>query len=230
MKGHTDRRLSDLVSLFAVAICLLLPLVCVSASSEGPRGHRATSLQSAAIYKAARLQARLQQEEKDNWDWFEQQKANFPIFRPTAEDKLVFDVGLYDGADTQWFLQQGFHVVGVDANPKFVQAAKERFAEHVEAGKLVLLNAGLDEESGKNMTFYVAKYLPHSSFEFEKACYTDCQPLDIPVRQCQGLFAFGRPLYLKIDIEERHYVCVQALQYLQPELLPKIQRDQGLRE
>lgn len=167
------------------------------------------------------MQARLQQEEKDNWDWFGLQKNNFPKFKPTPSDQLVYDVGLFDGADTAWFLQQGFHVVAVDANPKFVDAAKEKFADAIEAGKLAIINAGLDDESGKNMTFYLADYLPHSSFEFDKACYTACQPMSIPVQQCQGLFAFGRPLYFKIDIEERHYTCVQALLNLQPQQLPK---------
>ncbi len=172
-------------------------------------------------YKTARLQARLHQEETDNWEWFEQQKTHFPQFQPGPEDNIVFDVGLYDGADTEWFLSQGYHVVGLDANPTFVDAAKEKFAAAVDEGKLVLINAGLDDQSGKNLTFYIADYLPHSSFEFDKACYTACQPIVIPVRQCQGLFAFGRPLYFKIDIEERHYTCVQSLLNLLPEQLPK---------
>ncbi|KAK9817449.1 hypothetical protein WJX74_010145 [Apatococcus lobatus] len=148
-----------LAALTVLGVAIHRASIASAESPHIPHEHRASSIQSAAAYKAARLQARLQQEERDNWDWFALQKDQFPNFKPTSSDQLVFD-------------------------PR-------------------------------------REYLPHSSFEYDKACYTACQPMSIPVRQCQGLFALGQPLYFKIDIEERHYTCVQSLLTLQPEYLPK---------
>ena len=115
--------------------------------------------------------------------------------------------------------------VGLDANAVLIQDGLEKFKEAVKAGKLALITAGVDEGTNMgNLTFWRAKLNAQSSFEKEKACQSwwgGCEPVDIPVRQCQGLWAFGRPLYVKIDIEERHFCCVNALRSVHPRLRPE---------
>lgn len=82
-----------------------------------------------------------------------------------------------------------------------------------------------------------------SSFEPVKACGEDksiwesrCEQVTVPLLRCEALWAFGKPEYIKVcmhcmgvvntstskvDIEERHYACIRALQNLPPSLLPK---------
>lgn len=49
---------------------------------------------------------------------------------------LVFDVGLYNGDDTAYYLYRGFRVVAVEANPYYASRARQRFAPEINAGRL----------------------------------------------------------------------------------------------
>ena len=138
----------------------------------------------------------------------------FPVL-PSLHSKLCFT-----GGDTGLLLGQGHDVVAVDANPLLIAAGKERFASEIAAGRLLLVAAALGEEAAEDVTFYVAG--EQSSLDKAKACHWDvnCEEISVPVFPCEALFQFGHPLYLKIDIEERHYVCVLAVQSLPTRALP----------
>ena len=42
-------------------------------------------------------------------------------------EDLIYDVGMHDGDDTAYYLDKGFQVVAVEANPVLVQSGRERF-------------------------------------------------------------------------------------------------------
>ena len=62
--------------------------------------------------------------------------------------KLIFDVGMYDGADTSYYLECGHRVVAIEANPSLVERATRRFSAHIESGQLVCLNAAISPDGG----------------------------------------------------------------------------------
>ena len=39
--------------------------------------------------------------------------------------KLIYDIGMYDGSDTRYYLNEGFRVLAIEANPVLVKRAKE---------------------------------------------------------------------------------------------------------
>ena len=41
--------------------------------------------------------------------------------------ELIFDVGMWNGEDTEYYLARGFKVVAIDADPKVIEKAKIRF-------------------------------------------------------------------------------------------------------
>lgn len=45
---------------------------------------------------------------------------------------LVYDVGLFDGGDTAYYLFRGYNVVAVDANPVMVEKARTQFAKEIK--------------------------------------------------------------------------------------------------
>ena len=51
-------------------------------------------------------------------------------------DKLVYDVGMCRGEDTEFYLNRGYRVVGVEANPALVKSLREKFATEQERGQL----------------------------------------------------------------------------------------------
>ena len=40
-------------------------------------------------------------------------------------ERLIFDIGMYDGSDTRYYLNEGFRVLAIEANPVLVQRARE---------------------------------------------------------------------------------------------------------
>src|SRR6185503_8538306 len=72
-------------------------------------------------------------------------------YRPLAmqpQADLVYDVGLYDGTDTAYYLSRGYRVVAVEANPQMVARAQERFAESIDAGRLTIVPVGIGPAVG----------------------------------------------------------------------------------
>ena len=90
-------------------------------------------------------------------------------FAPLPDNctRVAFDIGFNTGADTKFLLEQGFCVIGVDANPGMLKTARETNRKHSE--RVRLLNVGIDERPG-NLSFYVTKFegSVHSSFELAK--------------------------------------------------------------
>merc|ERR550514_263662 len=94
-----------------------------------------------------------------------------------------------------------------------IAVAKERAKRF--GSKVHFVNVGLDETFG-NLTFYVTKSLIHSSMDYFKALANDPQPsaITVPTIRCESLWALtnhSAPYFVKIDIEERHFVCVEAI-------------------
>ena len=68
--------------------------------------------------------------------------------------KLIADIGMHDGQDTDFYLRKGFRVVAIEANPELVKTNTERFATYIEKGFLTIINAalGISEEP---VSFYI---------------------------------------------------------------------------
>jgi len=39
--------------------------------------------------------------------------------------KLIYDIGMYDGSDTRYYLNEGFRVLAIEENPVLVKRARE---------------------------------------------------------------------------------------------------------
>ena len=126
---------------------------------------------------------------------------------------LIYDVGLYDGGDTAYYLSRGYNVVAVDANPSMIERAKSRFSKEILAKRLTLLNVGISETPGM-ATFWISDVPEWSSFNRSIASRdgTLHRPVSVStVSFKQVLAEHGVPDYLKIDIEGNDRLCVDAL-------------------
>ena len=51
-------------------------------------------------------------------------------------ERLIFDIGMYDGSDTRYYLNEGFRVLAIEANPVLVQRARELlFQDEIKSGR-----------------------------------------------------------------------------------------------
>jgi FkbM family methyltransferase len=117
--------------------------------------------------------------------------------------RWIFDVGLHVGQDTDFYLAKGFHVLAIEANPVLIAAARAKFAEAIQQGRLLLLNLGITPEPGE-FTFYVNKtHSEWSSFVKELGEREGFfEEVSVPCVAMDEVFAaFGVPYYLKVDIE-----------------------------
>jgi FkbM family methyltransferase len=126
---------------------------------------------------------------------------------------LIFDVGFHVGQDTVFYLKKGFWVVAVDANPLLIEEGKKKFAEYINAGRLILLNVGIGQ-CEETLPFYVNKQLSEWS-SFDKAIGTsrgDYYVLDVPLVTLRSIaIRYGVPYYIKIDIEGNDMMAIKSL-------------------
>jgi FkbM family methyltransferase len=125
---------------------------------------------------------------------------------------LVFDIGMFDGADTAAYLAQGCRVVAVEANPALVTAAAERFALAIQRGQLTVCHAAISADGAPVTLTLSGADLGSSSTIVTDAWRAAKRPVGevtVPgTTLAQLVAAHGVPHYLKVDIEgaDRHVV------------------------
>lgn len=129
---------------------------------------------------------------------------------------LIYDLGLHKGEDTEFYLKKGFRVVAVDANPEMCGLAAERLREHVEEGRLTILNVAIADQRG-TIPFYRNEVSEWGTVDPEWAARNQRlgrsseQLLVEAVPLGDILQEHGEPHYLKIDIEGMDHAALEAL-------------------
>ena len=117
----------------------------------------------------------------------------------------IFDIGFYDGSDTDYYLWKGAEVVAFEANPVYAQAGAQRFADAIVQGRLTLVPSGVGVDEGTVDFFLNRINAEWSTFYREAALNWGEDAYDIVRVPCIAparLFAdYGVPDYLKVDIE-----------------------------
>lgn len=145
-----------------------------------------------------------------------------------SDGKLIFDIGMHKGEDTDFYLRKGFRVVGFEAHPALAQECRDRFAGEIAANRLTIVEGaiGKPETVGRTITFYAnddisvwGTTLPEWSARNERLMTTS-RVLSVEVIDFAACIAsLGTPYYMKVDIEGSDMVCIEALQS-QPERPP----------
>ena len=125
----------------------------------------------------------------------------------------VFDIGLFNGLDTAYYLELGFKVVAVEANPTLIERAKVRFSERFENGRLVLLNGAISDADGQVELIVSGDDVGSSSIL--PTHVQTIQPIGaytVPSIRFPSLIdKHGVPYFLKIDIEGSDRHCILPL-------------------
>ena len=129
-------------------------------------------------------------------------------------DDLIYDIGMNNGDDTAYYLNQGFRVLAVEAIPSLAESARERFAEAIEEQRLTILNVGIQESAGKALFWVHSERSEWSSFDKAMVSRFGGEVVAHEV-ECVSfreiLKQHGVPYYLKIDIEGSDELCLEAL-------------------
>ena len=127
---------------------------------------------------------------------------------------LIFDIGMYDGSDTKYYLSEGYKVVAVEANPDLIERARESFKEELSSSQLVLINAAICNDSGQEATLTIPfNDLGSGSIIGEKISHKK-QLRSYKVRGMtitELIEKYGLPYFMKIDIEGADRYCIIPL-------------------
>ncbi|MDD3181757.1 MAG: FkbM family methyltransferase [Alphaproteobacteria bacterium] len=128
---------------------------------------------------------------------------DLPEVLAEQQSDLIFDIGMHNGNDTDFYLKKGFRVVALDANPVLCAAAARRFQKEIQENRLFLFNLGLGPQAGF-FSFYVNQ--DHSEWSsFRQKTASRGHPvieIDVEAVTMDMITArFGVPYYAKVDIE-----------------------------
>jgi FkbM family methyltransferase len=127
---------------------------------------------------------------------------------------LIFDLGFYNGADTENYLKKGFRVVAVEADPDLYILGMEKFSKEIESGELILLNR-IFSDSSLTIQFYIhPEHKDWSTADKSKADYWGINYKTIKVEVITYrdlLLGYGIPYYIKCDIEGLDYLLIDQI-------------------
>ena len=127
---------------------------------------------------------------------------------------IAYDIGMHDGADSRHYLQMGYRVVAVEANPDLCALCADSFAREIAEGRLRILNVAIADSAGKREFWVCDRQTVWSSLDRSiasrdgaaaRAITVECMRLDDIIRE------FGVGEYAKIDIEGADGIAVGQL-------------------
>jgi FkbM family methyltransferase len=126
---------------------------------------------------------------------------------------LVYDIGMFDASDTEYFLAEGARVVAVEANPGLVERARHALPDELAAGRLVIVNAAVTEPGLEEVDLRLCVDDLGSSSLFEEVIWgTPGDTITVPAVTIDSLIeSFGIPDHMKIDIEGADRHCLLPL-------------------
>ncbi|MBI3433776.1 MAG: FkbM family methyltransferase [Proteobacteria bacterium] len=135
----------------------------------------------------------------------------------TPSRDLIFDVGFFDGSDTDFYLRKGFRVVAVEARPDLCALARTRFADALRSGRLILVERAIWRVADSEIAFYVRSGW---SSVYQTSAERDggaSERIDVRTTTLAWLIGeFGVPHYLKCDIEGAEQHVLDDLDRLGP--------------
>jgi FkbM family methyltransferase len=134
---------------------------------------------------------------------------------------LIFDIGMHLGEDAEFYLEKGFRVVGIEADPALCATVARRLHGHVTSGRLIIINAAIAEKAGRTAFYRDLDNSIWGTAEPEWVARNTSlgtraervERIEVEAVQMEELLAaHGVPYYMKVDIEGRDMLCVEALQ------------------
>ncbi len=129
-----------------------------------------------------------------------------------VDPELIYDVGFFRGFDTAHYLESGYRVVAIEADPILVEGGHRRFAREIDSGRLTLLGIGIAEQTGRETFWTSPRRRLLNSFNPQRLEGREAVPIEVETRAFSEILdEYGVPCYLKIDIEGSDHLCLEAL-------------------
>jgi FkbM family methyltransferase len=135
---------------------------------------------------------------------------------------LIFDIGLHQGEDTEFYLEKGFEVIAFEADPVLVDQCRRKFANQIAERRLVIVEGAIVDVGNCGSASTVKFYRNETSTEWgtifdewaerNKSFGAESNCIEVrAVNIADYLRLYGIPHYMKIDIEGADVLCLRAL-------------------
>jgi FkbM family methyltransferase len=128
--------------------------------------------------------------------------------------RLIYDVGMHNGSDTEFYLRKGFAVIAVEANPEYVSRARQKFDAQLKAGQLIIYNVALTDAAGE-VAFFVhdhddwSRLNPEHDDRFAEGTYREIKVAGLPFSAIVS--QNPTPYYVKFDIEGPELMVIEQM-------------------
>jgi FkbM family methyltransferase len=135
---------------------------------------------------------------------------------------LIFDIGLHQGEDTEFYLEKGFEVIAFEADPVLADQCRRKFASQIADQRLVIVEGAIVdvENCGSLPTVKFYKNETNNQWgtifnewaERNESLGAESNCIEVrAVNIADYLRQYGIPHYMKIDIEGADVLCLRAL-------------------
>jgi FkbM family methyltransferase len=123
---------------------------------------------------------------------------------------LIYDVGMNNGDDTDYYLAKGARVVAIDADAELCAKAAERFAGPIAEGRLTILNIAVGDGGGE-VDFFINDNNTGTS-SLMRVHKGGARAVRVRLRKLSEVFAeYGQPEFAKIDVEHVDHIVLREL-------------------
>jgi FkbM family methyltransferase len=135
---------------------------------------------------------------------------------------LIYDVGLHQGEDSEFYLRKGFNVVAFEADPDLAASCRKRLAKYLDNQQLQIIEGAIVADEcvagdQKKIKFYKSGVSVWGTVNADWALRNEkigarSEEIEVAVVNFkEAIQQFGVPYYMKIDIEGSDLVCLEAL-------------------
>src|SRR5882757_8344209 len=133
------------------------------------------------------------------------------------KDDLIFDLGMNNGDDTDFYLKKGYKVVAVEPNGQLCALAEQRFAAHIAQDRLTVVHKAVAASPGEISFFLnddVSGWSTTSANwqQTRVGAQTQTRQVTVAAVTIQELLGqHGTPYYIKTDIQGAELAALEGL-------------------
>jgi FkbM family methyltransferase len=135
-----------------------------------------------------------------------------------SKTETIFDIGAHTGEDTEFYLEKGFKVIAIEANPEMCARLEKRFGNFLKEKKLVIIQKAIVDDQMSDVSIYVNDNVDSWSSIYEDVAgkgVHQVRKIDVESVTLKEICDLhGSPYFMKVDIELADILVAKSIHSL----------------